>query len=260
MSYFINSANLQAILGDVSIIDLRGSQAFEEGHIPSAISLHIKDDFTGKADFFPKAGELAKTLGNRGITIDKPIVVYDGGENRSAAKAWVVLHYLGHEKLQILQGGFAAWLAENLPISTEVDRYAAADYVPNIRVDVAVELEEMKAKLGHDHSVLIDSRAKERFTGEHEPKYAKAGHIPGAVNYAAKDVFHADGTFRNQADLAKHFADVQDAGEIVVSCGTGTSACMNFVALKEAGAQDVKLFAGGFKQWVDEGHDVETGE
>lgn len=260
MSYFINSTKLQAILGDVRLIDLRGSQAFEEGHIPGAISLDIKGDFTGEVEFFPEAGKLARTLGNHGITIEKPIVVYDGGENRTAAKAWVVLHYLGHEKLQILQGGFAAWLAGNHPISTEVDTYAAANYVPNIRVDVAVELEEMKAKLGRDHLVLIDSRAKERFTGEHEHKYAKAGHIPGAVNYAAKDVFYEDGTFQNQADLTKHFADVKDAGEVVVSCGTGTSACMNFVALKEAGARNVKLFAGGFKQWIDEGHDVETGE
>lgn len=260
MSYFVDSASLQAILKDVRVIDVRGSSAYGEGHIPGAVCLDMKRDFTGGTGFFPEVGRLAKTLGENGISVDTPVVIYDGGSHRDAAKAWVVLHYLGHDRLQVLQGGFAAWVGADYPVSAVSEAVSPCVYVPNVRVEVLVELDEMKEKLAHDHSVLIDSRAKERFTGEHEPKYEQVGHIPGAVNYAAKDVFAADGTFRNKADLAGHFARVHDGKEVVVSCGTGTSACMNFVALKEAGVDDVKLFPGGFKQWIDEGNDVETGE
>lgn len=260
MSYFLNSASLQAILKDVRVIDVRGSSAYEEGHVPGAVCLDMKRDFTGETEFFPEVGSLASTLGKNGISMDTPIVIYDDGSNRDAAKAWVVLYYLGHSRVQILQGGFAAWLGADYPVSLVSEELDSLTFVPNVRVEVLVELDVMKKKLADEHSVLIDSRTKERFTGEHEPKYERAGHIPGAVNYVARDVLSADGTFQNKAALAKHFAPVGDGKEVVVSCGTGTSACMNFVALKEAGVDDVKIFPGGFKQWIDEGNPVEIGE
>src|SRR5690625_4898291 len=242
MSYFIDQEELQTIIDkETKIIDVRSEANFQEGHLSGAIHFDMKKDFTGDDSFFPEIENLVHKLSSNGIANHTPIVIYDDGTNRNAAKAWVVLHYLGHEKLQILQGGFAAWIGKQLPVTKEVTTYEAVEYVPNVQVDVAVDIEEMQGKLQHDHTTLIDSRANERFTGEREPSYAKAGHIPGAVNYVAKDVFSQDGKWHDKEHLENHFKSLDNEKEVVVSCGTGTSACMNFVALKEAGKKDVKI-------------------
>src|SRR5690625_1472474 len=86
MSYFVDSASLQAILKDVRVIDVRGSIAYGEGHIPGAVCLDMKRDFTGETGFFPEVGRLAKTLGENGISVDTSVVIYDGGSHRDAEK------------------------------------------------------------------------------------------------------------------------------------------------------------------------------
>lgn len=261
MSYFLDHTGLQKEMqAGLKIIDVRSEADFQTGHLMGAIHFDMKKDFTGETNFFPEVNHLVDKLSANGIANDMPIVIYDDGSNRNAAKAWVVLHYLGHEKIQILQGGFAAWVGDHLPVTTDVAQYEPVDYLPNVKVEVAVDIEEMQGKLQGDHSTLIDSRANERFTGEREPSYEKAGHIPGAVNYVTKEVFSQDGKWHDKEQLANHFKSIDNEKEVVVSCGTGTSACMNFVALKEAGKKNVKIFPGGFKQWIDHGHDIETGE
>ncbi|GAA3327275.1 hypothetical protein GCM10020331_066560 [Ectobacillus funiculus] len=38
--------------------------------------------------------------------------------------------------------------------------------------------------------------------------------------------------------------------ETIVYCGSGVTACPNVLALKMAGFQDVKLYAGSWSDWI----------
>src|SRR5690625_1780155 len=86
----------------------KGKQAYLKGHIPGAIFLDVKKDVTGQNSFLPEADEFARKLASLGISERHKIVIYDEGNHRAAAKVWVMLHYMGHEEMYVLNGGIKA--------------------------------------------------------------------------------------------------------------------------------------------------------
>lgn len=252
---------------ELIIIDVRGKYqdydsgraSYEAGHIPGAIFLDVKEDVIGSTSFLPEPDAFAEKLGSLGIDENAKLVLYDAGNHRPASKVWVALHALGHERAYILNGGFKTWVDNGYETSGTIERKSATNYRPNIQVDKVMTLTDVKQNLQDDAITLIDSRGYERFSGQNEPKYKKAGHIPGAINYEIKQTLNQDGTIKEQTALQKHFAAIPTDEKIVVSCGSGNSACVNVVALKEAGYENVALYAGGFSEWIeDDDNEVST--
>src|SRR5690625_2800837 len=120
-------------------------------------------------------------------------------------------------------------------------------------------LTEIKQQLQEDTLTVFDSRSYERYSRKVEHTYKQSVHIPGSINYESKEIFDARGNLKSEAALQAHFQDIHPDEKVVVSCGSGGSACMNMVALVEAGYKDVSLFAGGFSEWIaDDANDVAT--
>ena len=70
-----------------------------------------------------------------------------------------------------------------------------------------------------------------------------------------------DGQWKSVEALKEHFSSLPRTEEIIVSCGSGVSACPNVVALKQAGYENVKLYPGSYSDWISyEDNDVETKE
>lgn len=251
------------------IIDVRtkseqfstGRKAYEFSHLPQALYLDFKDDLSGNNSFLPNVEQLAEKLGDLGVSNDATIVLYDQGNHRAASKAWFILKYLGHAKVYILNGGYSAWVEAGYEVLTEIPKLQPTTYTVKLDESFIVDIEHVKHQVSNESSVHIDSRANERYTGEVEPKYKKAGHIPGAKNFHSKLAFNQKGLWKDKGALNEHFASLKEKDEIIVSCGSGNSACMNVVALKEAGFRNVKLYPGGFSEWIeDDKNEVETGE
>src|SRR5699024_2582007 len=111
-----------------------------------------------------------------------------------------------------------------------------------------------------DESVLIDSRASERYLGKVEPMDKIPGHIPGALN-KVWDESLSEGSFKNEKEQEERFSEINKDEPVVVYCGSGVTATPNYIALKMAGYTDVKLYAGGYSDWVSyEGNAIEKGE
>lgn len=252
---------------NLMIIDVRtkydaydsGEAAYEASHIPGAVFLDMKKDVTGEKQFLPEPHRLAEKLGSLGISEKDDIVLYDQGNKRASSKAWVALHHLGHDRIFILHGGYPAWESKNYEQSTELRVKEPTTYQVNLRKSSVMTLTEVKQQLQEETLTLIDSRSYERYCGKVEPTYKKAGHIPGAINYESKEIFDARGNLKSEAALQAHFQDIHPDEKVVVSCGSGGSACMNMVALVEAGYKDVALFAGGFSEWIEnDSNDIAT--
>lgn len=254
MSVLISTDELKGKLKEdnVVLIDVRGSEEV----FPGAVRLDEQTDLTGKSSFMPKEEEFAEKLSNAGISNETTVVIFDEGKNRVASKAWFVFHYIGHENVAILQGGYDALVAADITI--QAAKRAKTDFVLHTRTALVADIEKVKAEMDRADSTLIDSREYQRYLGKVEPKYAKAGHIPGAENYHAAAVFTETGTFKEKAALKEHFKGLEGQDEVIVSCGSGASACMNLVALKAAGFDNVKLYPGGFSEWIsDDANEVE---
>lgn len=261
MKVMIEAEELQKQLIEerLTVLDVRlkdegvatGEEAYQIAHIPRAIFLDVKKDVTGDATFLPEADKLVDKLSSLGVSNQDKIVIYDEGNHRAAAKVWVALYYLGHEDVKVLNGGIQAWRDKGFALSSESEQKPKTTYRKQLRKDAVISMEEVKQRLNDNDIILIDSRSYKRYSGEVEPKYKKAGHIPGAINYEAKQTFE-DGKIKNEAALKTHFKDLDENEQIVVSCGSGNSAAVNMLALKEAGYQHVALFSGGFQEWIDD--------
>jgi thiosulfate/3-mercaptopyruvate sulfurtransferase len=110
---------------------------------------------------------------------------------------------------------------------------------------------------------LLDARGAPRYRGETEPIDAYPGHIPTAVNATSDRPLGPDGRFLAPSELRDLFtalgADGSE-GEVVTSCGSGVSACVNALALRVAGLPDPLLYPGSYSDWSQHGLPVAVGD
>ena len=227
----------------------RGHELWLAGHIPGASFLNVERELSsppspvGGRHPLPGPEQFAEAAGRAGIGEDVFVVAYDQGMSGGAARLWWLLRHFGHPQAAVLAGGLAAWRGCLEEGEALVVREEFAPSAP--RADT-IGAEELEGRLAEPGVVVVDARAPERYRGEVEPIDPVAGRIPGAVNvpYVAATSFPAD---------------VLEAEEIVVYCGSGITACVDLLALAAAGREDAKLYAGSWSDWSSRGLPAEQG-
>jgi thiosulfate/3-mercaptopyruvate sulfurtransferase len=220
----------------------RGRELYLEGHIPGASFLDLDTDLSDLSvrgagrHPLPGAERFAGAASLAGIGSGVFVVAYDQGMTGGAARLWWLLRHFGHEEVAVLDGGIATWHG---PLASGEEKVASARFDPDPRSDDTIDADELRGRLGEPGLVVVDARLPERFRGEVEPIDPVAGHIPGAVN-----VPFTDGKLPEK---------VLEAGEIVVYCGSGVTACVDVLALHAAGRADVKLYPGSWSDWSTRG-------
>ncbi|MFD1038271.1 sulfurtransferase [Virgibacillus byunsanensis] len=279
MSFLISISRLKKRLenkqNNTVIVDVRfqlndpdaGRKVYLEDHIPGAIYMDLKKDLSGKVEKhggnhpLPDMNMFANKIGNIGIDHHTTVVIYDQSNDMFAARMWWLLHYLGHKKVYVLEGGYERWVSEGNEVTDEIPALETKEFHPVFQEDQVVHIEEVKEKMSDNKAVLLDSRGKDRYLGKSEPMYAKAGHIPGAKNFVWKDVLNEDGSWKKDDQLKSHFSSLSKDDEIIVSCGSGVSACPNVLALKAIGYKNVRLYPGSYSDWISyDENEVETKE
>ncbi|MFF0189479.1 sulfurtransferase [Streptomyces sp. NPDC005244] len=224
--------------------------AYEEAHIPGAVFVDLDSELAGPAGAggrhpLPDPEVFGAAMRAAGVSGNRDVVVYDGGQGWAAARAWWLLGYSGHPSVRVLDGGFAAWTG---PVSSEVPAPAPGTFVPApgarplLDADAAAAL----ARSG----LLLDARAGERYRGEVEPIDRVGGHIPGAVSAPTGENVEEDGRFRSAAELADRFTALgaTPTAEVGVYCGSGVSGAHQVLALAVAGIP-AALYVGSWSEW-----------
>ncbi|MFD2627298.1 sulfurtransferase [Oceanobacillus kapialis] len=279
MSYIISVPRLKKRLennnDNTVIVDVRfqlknseaGRKQYIKDHLPGAVYLDLEKDLSSKAAKhggkhpLPDMEKLARKLGNIGIDQETCVVIYDQTNDMFAARLWWLLHCLGHERSYVLDGGYEEWVRQGGSVTDKVPVISSKLFNPVMREEQTVNIDEVKQKLEKDAAVLIDSREMDRYLGKTEPLYHKAGHIPGAKNYFWKGVLNDRGAWKKDRELQEHFSAIPEETEVIVSCGSGISACPNILALKMAGYENVKLYPGSFSDWISyDENKIETKE
>lgn len=253
---------------DVLVLDARfnlmqpeaGEAAWRAGHIPGARHAHLDRDLSG-----PKAGSngrhplpslesLADTLSRWGLTPTTRVVAYDDAGGMFAARAWWLLRWVGHARVQVLDGGWAAWQAAGGAVSTDTPAERPLTHIAlKPQAGWLLSADEVLASLqGRAPGVqLLDARALDRFRGENETLDPVGGHIPGAANRFFQ-LNLQDGRFKPAAQLLAEFESTvpgQDLSRLVHQCGSGVTACHNLLALAHAGLPMGRLYAGSWSEW-----------
>jgi thiosulfate/3-mercaptopyruvate sulfurtransferase len=221
----------------------RGRELWLAGHIPGASFLDVERELSsppsgvGGRHPLPSSEQFAEAAGRAGIGEDVFVVAYDQSMSGGAARLWWLLRHFGHPQVAVLAGGLEAWRG---PLEEGEADVAREEFVSSARRADTIEAEELEQRRGEPGVVVVDARAPERYRGEVEPIDPVAGRIPAAVNvpYGTATSFPAD---------------VLEAEEIVVYCGSGITACVDLLALAVAGREDAKLYAGSWSDWSSRG-------
>lgn len=241
-----------------------GEKAYREDHIPGAFYFHLNHDLSGEKKKhggrhpLPEINDLVSLFSSVGIDKTKTVIAYDDQEMAMAGRLWWLLRYLGHDNTAVLDGGYAAWKKAGYEVTAELPTAIASTFEPDVRTEMLVDVQGVKER--GEQTILLDSRAGERYRGEQEPLDPKAGHIPGALNFFYKDNLTAEQTMQPMDKLRDRIAPFAEK-EIIVYCGSGVTACSNLLALHSAGRTDAKLYAGSWSDWVSyKDNPVATGE
>jgi len=262
----IDTATLAARLDDPAlvIVDCRfklddpewGAGEYRARHIPRAVFADLDRDLSGPKTGangrhpLPDPDAFARTLGACGIDRNVQVVAYDQDAGIYASRFWWMVRWMGHDKVAVLDGGFAKWTTENQPTASGAETPRTRTFSGSPRRDMTADAKAV-ALLPAGWR-LVDARSPERFRGENETIDRKAGHIPGAINHFFKQNVSGENTFLSADALRRQFrerfGDVP-ADRVVCYCGSGVTACHNLLAMEHAGLRGAKLYPGSWSEW-----------
>ena len=283
----------EALAGDEPpvLIDVRwrlggppGRQSYRAGHVPGAVYVDLDAHLAGPPGDggrhpLPEVAQFEAAMRAAGVRSGGDVVVCDEADSTTAARAWWMLRYYGHNQVRVLDGGFGAWAAAGLPVSTDEPVAEPGDFIAHPgRMPV---LDAASAAALAKSGILLDARAPARYRGQTEPVDRVAGHIPGALSAPTAENVTADGRFRPAADLRARFAnlgveaaadsrpdsappdpgapDPGAAQQVGVYCGSGVTAAHELLALTLAGIT-AALYVGSWSDWInDPNRPVATG-
>jgi len=262
---------------DVIIIDAQtGSNSFEQyktQHIQGAHHVDVDTDLSEKSSDPAKGGrhplpdvkKFSSLLGKLGITPTAYVIVYDNKQGAlSAARFWWMLKAAGHHKVQVLDGGLNAAIDAGISLTSEIVNSSPVVPYPVQEWKLpTVSLNSVKEATTDSNYLIIDVRESYRYRGEKEPIDLVAGHIPSAINIPYLNNLDSEGFFLSPDKLAALYkAKIGDRkpNDVIVSCGSGITACHAILAMEQAGLSGANLYVGSWSEWSRNKLPIATGE
>jgi thiosulfate/3-mercaptopyruvate sulfurtransferase len=226
---------------------------YADAHIPGAVFVDWVQEITDPAD--PRHAQIAPperfsaAMQRIGVNSDTYVVVYDDTGGMFATRLWWALRYYGHERVGILEGGWAKWLVEGRETTSTIEINPPGDFVARVQPALRMTGEQVLAGVGS--LTLLDARSREEYDG----KYARAprtGHIPTALSVPRATLQDAEGRLLPGEQLRARFAELGIEGSaegVVTYCNGGVSATYTLLALEMAGLKGAALYDGSWKEW-----------
>lgn len=243
------------------VIDVRPSNDFSSGHVPTALNVWRPDYGAPRGTYSyngmrADANRFYQLLSRLGVETDSNLVIYTGDGLHDAYRfAWLSEMY-GHPQAQVwvLDGGLSAWTGSNFSLSTDATTATASLYTPSQSVNEQrlAYLGDLVAAQQDPQVVILDSRTLEEYLGI--ALYAGAtrrGHIPGAVHINYTENFDAEGVKDLDSLRALYTSKGITADKtILVYCQSGVRSAMTTKILSEMlGYPDVRNYDGSWIEW-----------
>jgi thiosulfate/3-mercaptopyruvate sulfurtransferase len=261
--YLIDAAGLVTRAGAVSLLDLRPAEDFALGHIEGARHLDIYGVSLNDSSDAPLNAFLAifKTLfGARGVSAEKPVVVYDHETGERAARAVWLLAVLGHPDVRILDGGTTAWRAAGHPLAQVRSARPPADPAkspptpPPFRgktdLGILATRFDVQAAIGKPDCVIVDVRREAEYRGI-EKRARRVGTIPGAVHLFWREHLDARGALKPAEEVRRLYESrgVTPDKTVIPVCHGGYRSANTFLALKSLGYPRVRNYVSSWGEW-----------
>ncbi len=256
-SLLIEPGELKQSLARVRVVDLRPAEEFQKGHIPGAVNRVVRtlDELEANRRGLPLPLDQAQALFRElGIDADTRVVAYDDQGGRYAARFFYVAEFFGHRHVRVLDGGWAAWLAEGGARETAARAVAPGSYRPRVHSDRIATAEWLRQRLdGKKKLTLLDVRTPEEYSGKAITGGGRGGHIPGAIHLDWRETTteNGRGRFKAPEELRRLLLDrgVDFRGEAVSYCTSGVRASQLYFVLRLLGHPKVRNYDGSWEDW-----------
>jgi len=237
------------------ILDVGKDSIYQQAHLPGAVHINYLQLQAGTppaAGLPPATASLEALLSGVGLTPDTLVIAYDDEGGTRAARLLWLLDWLGHRHYCYVNGGIHAWLAADLPYSTEAHVGQLSQYRITQRNEQAIiTLDELLACYQTPEVVVWDARSAEEYQGLRRSS-AKAGHIPGAVNYEWSRALYGDNKrLRPLPELRQELHDLGITPDktLVVHCQTHHRSSFAWLLARHLGYPQVRGYAGSWAEW-----------
>jgi len=237
------------------ILDLRPAEDFAAGHIPGAVHLDLWGVSLIDTDPAPLKAfmwMIDHVLVFRGVDGETPIVVYDEQSGIRAARAFWFLEYFGHPRVQMLDGGFNAWVRAGLPVTRDAAAPPKSTWSGTPQPSRIASWRDVKDRLNSRDAVILDTRTDGEYYGT-TVRAKRGGAIPGAVHIEWTRNLTPAGDFKPASELRAMYesAGVTPDKEVVSYCQGGYRAAHGYLALRLLGYPRVRNYTGSWKEWGD---------
>ncbi len=233
--------------GDVILVDVRSTDDYATGHVEGAINIPATSVLVTKNDvpnMLADAETVAAVMSEVGVTADDALLVYDANNMYAARLLWTLNMY-NNFNVQVVSGGIGALEDNDAVISTSATVLPEATYVAvDYQKTLISSLDYLQTLINNPDgkTVIIDARSAEEYA---------AGTIPGSINVSHLENEYATGELMITRDLQLRYLgkDITPDMKLVVFCKSGVRASEAYVALKDAGYPDVRVFDGSVLEY-----------
>ncbi len=237
------------------LLDLRPAEQYAAGHLPGAVHLDIWGISLIDTDPAPLRAFLwiiEHLFAERGVSADRPVVLYEETSGTRVARAFWFLEFFGHPDVRVLDGGVRAWTAAGLPLSHQHVAPTPTTWKGQRKTELMATWKDVHDRLGEADAAILDTRSDGEYLGT-LVRAARGGAIPGAVHLEWTRNLGPDGAFKPAADLQTMFeqAGVTRDREVVPYCHGGYRAAHSYLALRLLGYPRLRNYLGSWKEWGD---------
>jgi thiosulfate/3-mercaptopyruvate sulfurtransferase len=238
-----------------TLLDLRPVEQFSQGHLPHAVHLDLFGVSLTDTDPAPLKSFLwmiEHLLATRGVSADRPVVVYDSDSGIRAARAFWFLELFGHPNVRLLDGGVRAWTAAGFPLTSESNAPAETSWTGERRAEVLATWRDVANRLDRSDVAILDTRTDGEYRGT-TVRAARSGAIPGAIHIEWTRNLGPDGALKPAAELTAMYAEagITPDREVVSYCQGGYRAAHSYLALRLLGYPRLRSYLGSWREWGD---------
>ena len=227
---------------------------YSKGHIINSYFFDIdkiSDSKSKLPHMIPSKDSFIKKIRNFNIHKNTKIITYSTNNIMGPSRVWWMFKYFGFKNISVLNGGLNKWLREKKTIVSKKTKYIKSSFNFQENENFLTKKKDIINNYLNKDFLIFDARNKNRFKGiDKEPrKYLKSGHIPKSKNIFWKDLTK-DGTILKKNLIKKKFSKYKlDNKKIILSCGSGISACVLSLSLKYALGIKSSVYDGSWTEW-----------
>ena len=237
----------------LALVDMRPPEAYANGHIPAARSFDIFG--ISLIDTRPQPLEaflwmIEHLIQAKGINNESTVVAYDDIAGMRSARLFWFLEFFGHDDVHVLNGGFNAWIAADLPVTRDAVVPKGGNFKMKPRPNLLATVDEVRNKLGDPSALIVDTRSDAEYTGQ-LVRSKRGGAIPGAVHLEWTHNLDSKGFFKSADELTAMYAErhITPDKEVIPHCQGAYRSAHTYLALRLIGYPNVKNYLGSWGEW-----------